>query len=97
MLPAPSRLVLVQVICIPTCPVQLRPVQCLDSIPASTTEQEQGVGEWIQMKLLLNHGRQSVNSASQVGVAAGDVDLVRSRKIAYAAAKLHLDRPSPTP
>lgn len=34
------------------------------------------------MELLLNHGGQAVNAAPQVGVAAGNVDLVRSREIA---------------
>ena len=53
-----------------------------DTIPPSATKQEQGVGEWIQMELLLNHGSQTVNPAAQVGVAADDVDLVRSREIA---------------
>ena len=49
------------------------PVQCLDSIPASTAEQEQGICEWIQIELLLNHGGQPINPTAQVGVAAGDV------------------------
>ena len=44
-----------------------------DTIPPSATKQEQGVGEWIQMELLLNHGSQTVNPAPQVGIAAGDV------------------------
>ena len=58
------------------------PVQCLDPIPASAAEQEQCIGEWIQMELLLNHGGQAVDPAPKVGVAAGNVDLVRSREIA---------------
>ena len=58
------------------------PVQRLDSVPPSAAEQEQGVGEGIQVKLLLHHGGQPVNAPPQVGVAAGNVDLVRSREIA---------------
>ena len=58
------------------------PVQCLDPIPPSAAEQEQGVGERIQMELLLNHGGQTVNAPPQVGVAASDVDPVCPGEVA---------------
>ena len=48
------------------------PVQGLDSIPSSAAEQEQRVGKWIQVELLLYQSSQSVNSTAQVGVATGD-------------------------
>ena len=46
------------------------PVQGFNAILPSAAEQEQRVGEWIQVKLLLYQGSQSVNSTAQVGVAA---------------------------
>jgi len=58
------------------------PVQRLDSIPASAAEQEQCIGERIQMKLLLNHSRQSVNSSTKVSVTAGDVYPVSTVEVA---------------
>ena len=45
----------------------------LDPIPPPATEQEQRVGEWIQIELLLNYGSQPINAPPQVGVAAGNV------------------------
>ena len=58
------------------------PVQRLDSVPPSAAEQEQGVGEGIQVKLLLHHGGQPVNAPPQVGVAASDVDPVCPGEVA---------------
>ena len=58
------------------------PVQRFDPIPPPTAEQEQGVGERIQMELLLNQRRQTVNAAPQVGVAAGNVYPVCPGKVA---------------
>ena len=58
------------------------PVQRFDSIPASAAEEEQGVGKWIQVKLLLYKSGQSVNPASQVSIAAGDIDPVGTGKVA---------------
>ena len=49
------------------------PVQGFDPIPAPTTEQEQRVGEWIQLELLLNHAGQTIDSPSEIGVAAGNI------------------------
>ena len=57
------------------------PVQCFDPVPASATEQKQRVGERIQLKLLLNYAGQTIDSSSEVGVAAGDIDFVSSGKI----------------
>ena len=44
-------------------------------------EQKQRVGKWIQPELLLNYAGQTIDSPSEIGVAAGDVDLVRCAKI----------------
>ena len=57
------------------------PVQGFDPVPASATEQKQRVGERIQLKLLLNDAGQTIDSSSEVGVAAGDIDFVSSGKI----------------
>ena len=48
------------------------PVQRLDSIPAPATKQEQCIGEWIQIELLLDKRSQPIYPTAQVGVAAGD-------------------------
>ena len=57
------------------------PVQCYDSVPASATEQKQRIRKWIQLELLLYDAGQTIDSTSEIGVAAGDIDLVRSGKI----------------
>ena len=57
------------------------PVQRFDSVPASATEQKQRVGERIQLELLLNDAGQTIDSSSEIGVAAGNIDLVGSGKI----------------
>lgn len=51
------------------------PVQCLDPVPASAAEEKEGICKWIQPKLLLNQGGQSVDATAKVGVAAGDIHL----------------------
>ncbi len=55
------------------------PVQALDAVSPPPTEQKQRVSEWIQLKLLLDHPGQTVYSFAQIGIAAGDVDLVSPR------------------
>lgn len=57
------------------------PVQRFDSVPAPATEQKQRVGEWIQLKLLLNDASQTIDTPSEISVAVGDVDFVGSDKI----------------
>ena len=57
------------------------PVQRLNAIPASAARQEQGVGEWVQIELLLNHGGQTVNAAPQVGITAGNIHPVSAGKV----------------
>ena len=57
------------------------PVQCLDTVPASTAKQEQGVGERVQIELLLNHGSQPVDATAQVGIAAGNINPVSSGEV----------------
>ena len=54
----------------------LLPVQPLDPIPAPTAEQEQRVGERIQVELLLYHGGQPIDALAQIRIAAGDEDAV---------------------
>ena len=49
------------------------PVQSLDAVPASATEQKQRVGEWIQMELLLNKSSQAIYSSPQIRIAAGNI------------------------
>ena len=56
------------------------PIQCFDPVPASATEQKQRVGEGIQLELLLNHAGQTIDSSSEIGVTAGNIDLARSSK-----------------
>ena len=57
------------------------PVQCLDPVPASATEQKQRVGGWIQMELLLDKCRQTIYPAPQICIAAGDVYTLRTGKL----------------
>lgn len=57
------------------------PVPCLDSIPASTAEQEQGIGERIQIELLLNQGSQPIYPTAQVSIIAGNVYPVGPGKV----------------
>ena len=57
------------------------PVQCFHTVSASAAEEEEGVGEWIQLELLLNNAGQAVNPTSEVCVAAGNVDLACTGKV----------------
>jgi len=57
------------------------PVQCLDAVSASAAEQEQCIGEWIQIELLLNKSCQSVYTATQVGITAGYIYPVCSGEV----------------
>lgn len=57
------------------------PVQRLDSVTSSAAEQKQRVGEWIQLKLLLNQGCKTVDAKAQICVAAGDVHTVGSGEV----------------
>lgn len=57
------------------------PVKTFNSVPASATKQEQGVGEGFKLKLLLHQCRKPIYTFSEVGVPTGDVDLVGPRKI----------------
>ena len=50
------------------------PVQGFDSVSAPATEKKQRIAERVQVKLLLNHGGQAVNSTAQVGIAALSTD-----------------------
>ena len=57
------------------------PVQRLDSIPAPATKQEQCIGEWIQIELLLDKRSQPIYPTAQVGVAAGNIHPVGTGEI----------------
>lgn len=57
------------------------PVECLDSVCSSAAKQEQRICTGIKLKLLLHNGRQTINAASQVRVAAGEIHLFRSAKV----------------
>ena len=57
------------------------PVQRLDSIPASATEEKECIGEWIQVELLLYNGSQSVYTTTQVSVATCDIYPVCSGEV----------------
>ena len=57
------------------------PIQCLDSVPAPAAEEEQCIGEGIQVKLLLNKGGQTVDPAAQIRITAGNVYPVCPSKV----------------
>ena len=54
----------------------LFPVQALDTVSPPPAEQEQGVGKWIQLKLLLDEPRQAVYAFTQICVATGNIDFI---------------------
>lgn len=58
------------------------PIQGFNSIPASAAEQEQCIGERIQIELLLNQNGQTVYPTAQVSVTAGDIDPVSAGEVA---------------
>ena len=51
------------------------PVERFDPVGSSAAEQKQCVGAWVELKLLFNDRRQTVDTATKIGVAAGEVDL----------------------
>jgi len=57
------------------------PVQCFDPVPSSAAEEEQCVGEGIQLELLLNKRRQSVYPTAQICVAASDIHPFRAGEV----------------
>ena len=52
------------------------PIQRLEPIRSPSTEKEDAIGTRVKSKLALYDGCQAVNAASQVRIAAGDVDVV---------------------
>ena len=56
-------------------PVPL-PIQGLDPIPFPSAEQEQGVGEGIQLELGLHQSGEAVDAPAQIRVPAGEIDAV---------------------
>ena len=57
------------------------PVERLYTVGPPSTKQEQGVCAGIELKLLLHDGRQAVNAATQIRVAASEVNLLRPAKV----------------
>ena len=51
------------------------PVERFDPVSSSAAKQEQRVGTRVKTKLLFNDSRQTVDSTTKIGVAAGEVDL----------------------
>ena len=51
------------------------PVERFDSVGSPAAKQEQRVGTRVKTKLLFNDSRQTVDSTTKIGVAAGEVDL----------------------
>ena len=56
--------------------------QGLDPVPSSSTEKEESTGRRIHLKLILDNGTESVNGFPHIGVAADNVDLLKSGDIA---------------
>ena len=52
------------------------PVQVLDPVPPTPAEQEQCVGKWVQLKLLLDEACQTVYAFTQICAATGNVDFI---------------------
>ena len=57
------------------------PVQRLDAISPSAAEEKQRIGKGIQPELLLNDVGKPIYPATQICVAAGNIDLIGSDKI----------------
>lgn len=57
------------------------PVECFHAVPAADAEEEQRIGEWIQLELLLGQGRQTVDPFPEVRIAVGNVDFIYTGKV----------------
>lgn len=55
--------------------------QCFQPVTTFSTEQKQRRLKWIQVELLLNHSRQSINGFAHVCVTAGQVDFSCNRDV----------------
>ena len=53
-------------------------IQSFDPVPSSSTEKEESTGRRIHLKLILDNGTESVNGFPHIGVAADNVDLLKS-------------------
>lgn len=56
--------------------------QSFDPVPSSSTEKEEITGRRIHLKLVLDHGTESVNGFAHIGVAADNIDLFKSGDVA---------------
>ena len=52
-----------------------------DPVPSSSAEKEESTGRGIHLKLVLNHGAESVNRLPHIGIAADNIDLFKSGDI----------------
>ena len=57
------------------------PVQCFNSVPASAAEEEQCIGERIQIELLLDQRSQPIYSTTEVCVTAGNIHPVGTGEV----------------
>ena len=55
--------------------------QGFDSVPSSSSEKEKSTGRQIHLKLVFDNGAESVNGFPHIGVAADNVDLLKSGDI----------------
>ena len=55
--------------------------QSFDPVPSSSTEKEESTGRRIHLKLVLDNGAESVDGFSHIGIAADNVDLLKSGDI----------------
>ena len=57
------------------------PVQALDTVSPPSAKQEQCVGKWIQLKLLLDEARQAVYALAQICAATGNIDFICTSEV----------------
>ena len=59
------------------------PEQSFDPVPSSSTEKEESTGRWIHLKLVFYDGTEPIDGFRHIGVAAHNVDLLKSGDVAY--------------
>lgn len=59
----------------------LLPVEALNAVSPPSTEQEQRIGEWVELELLLYHTGKTVNPFPQISISAGNIYPVCSAEI----------------
>ena len=58
------------------------PEQSFDHVPSSSTEKEESTGRWIHLKLVFYDGTEPIDGFRHIGVAAHNVDLLKSGDVA---------------